>query len=71
MDLTKQRIRKSEALSADEWRLFLEYVKSFQTKIDAMEALNVTMPTIDRIMLKGTGRPDTIKKIREALAQKS
>ena len=69
METTISRKRKSESLTPEEWKAFKKYVDSFPTKTDCMEALNVTMPTLDRIILKGTGRPDSIKKIREAINQ--
>jgi hypothetical protein len=67
METTIIRKRKSEALAPKEQESFKEYVDSFSTKLDCMEALGITMPTLDRILFKGSGRPDTIKKIREAL----
>lgn len=69
MEQTTIRRRKSEALTVPEYEQFKKYVNSFSTKLDCMAALDVTMPTLDRILFKGSGRPDTIKKIREALSQ--
>lgn len=69
METTIIRKRKSEALTIEEYKLFKQYVNSFSTKLDCMDALGITMPTLDRIFLKGSGRPDTIKKIREAISK--
>lgn len=69
MELQANRRRKSEALTPDEHIKFKEYVNSFRFKVDCMEALDMSMPTLDRIVLAGTGRPDSIKKIREAIQQ--
>ncbi|MEO9145065.1 MAG: hypothetical protein ABI237_05860 [Ginsengibacter sp.] len=67
MELRTKRRRNSEALTPEEYRKFKAYVKSFRFKIDCMEALNTTMPTLDRIILGGSGRPASIAKIREAI----
>lgn len=67
METAINRKRRSEALTPEEYSKFKKYVKSFSTKTDCMAALNTTMPTLDRIVLKGTGRPDSIAKIREAI----
>lgn len=69
METTKNRIRRSEALTPEEHERFKEYVGSFPTKVDAMEALETTWPTLDRIILKGSGRPASIEKIRKAINQ--
>lgn len=70
MKTSTVRKRKSEAFTPEEYKMFKQYVKSFSTKLDCMAALQITMPTLDRIMLKGTGRPDTIEKIRVAMQSK-
>lgn len=67
METATNRKRKSEALSKEEFKKFKAYVKSFSTKTDCLEALNTTMPTLNRILIAGTGRPDSIKKIRNAI----
>lgn len=67
METPTNRRRKSEALTKEEWKKFKLYVKSFSTKTDCLEALNTTMPTLNRILVAGTGRPDSIEKIREAI----
>lgn len=67
METATKRRRKSESLTPEEHRKFKSYVKSFRFKIDCMEALDMTMPTLDRMILGGVGRPDTVQKIREAI----
>lgn len=69
METTIIRRRKSEALTPKEQEAFKKYVDSFPTKLDCMDALSVSLPTLDRILFKGSGRPDTVKKIREALTK--
>lgn len=69
METTTIRVRKSEALTKEEFRKFKAYVKSFPTKTDCLEALNTTMPTLNRTLIAGTGRPDSINKIREAIKE--
>jgi len=67
MENSTVRKRKSEALTPEEHKKFKEYAESFMTKRDCMEALKISLPTMDRITFKGTGRPDTIERIREAI----
>jgi len=67
METPTIRKRKSEAFTPDEFKKFKKYVASFPTKTDCIEALNTTRPTLDRTLIAGTGRPDSIQKIREAI----
>lgn len=59
------RRRRSERLTDSERELFSSWVASFDTKTDAKEALGVSIVTLDNVLLRGSGRPDTIAKIRE------
>ena len=68
METTSARKRKSEKLTPEEHKAFKKYVASFPTKIDATEALNVTRPTLDGLIFRGSGRPETIEKVRKAIA---
>lgn len=67
MELPTQRKRKSEKLTAEEKKQFNKYVDSFDTKLDCAEALHISRVTLDRLQSKGSGRPETIAIIREAL----
>lgn len=70
MTSTKEdsRIRKSEILTDGERAEFDAWVGSYPTKTDAKEALGVTINTLDRLLLKGSASPETITKVRQALA---
>ena len=61
------RIRKSEKLTDQERKIFKKWVDNCPTKIDACEALGFTRPRLDRLLYKGSGKPDAIKAIREVL----
>lgn len=67
METTKERIRKSERLLPDERKKFKQYVDSFETKIDCAESLGLSRVTLDRLIFKGSGKPETIEIVREAL----
>jgi len=64
---TRDRIRKSVKMTPEEMKALKKYVKSFDTKIDAFEAIGITKPTLDIVLVRGTGAQKTIDKIREAL----
>lgn len=65
--LTTDRIRKSQSLTADEYKALVKWVNSQPTKVDAAILLGVTRPTLDRILIVKSCSPDSIKKIREVL----
>ena len=54
-------------MTPEEMKALKKYVKSFDTKIDAFEAIGITKPTLDIVLVRGTGAQKTIDKIREAL----
>jgi hypothetical protein len=65
----QERKRKSEKLTADEFKALKKYVASFSTVIDAAFAIGIHRNTLDIVMFKGKGSPETIGLIREKLAQ--
>lgn len=64
---TTDRARKSESLTKEEQKLFKTWVEKQETKIDAAEILGITRATLDKILATGSGRPDTITKIRSVI----
>jgi hypothetical protein len=62
-----ERKRRSEKMSKEEHKAFIKWVNSFDTKTDAVVALGISRPTLDNLIFKGSGKPDTIKLIREKL----
>lgn len=67
MKVTSTRRRKSVKMTNEEVRALKKYVKSFDTKLDAFEAIGITKPTLDIVLVRHSGAPDTIEKIREAI----
>lgn len=62
------RKRRSESLTRDEVKVFSKYISTFPTKIDAAFALGVSRITLDSLILKGSGKPETIATVREKLS---
>lgn len=62
--------KRSEEMSKEEYREFLRYVYSFPTKIDAAYALEISRPTLDGLIFRGSGKAETIERIREILNTK-
>ena len=69
MQILQDRKRKSEKMSKEEHKAFLKYVGSFPTKVDAAVALGVSRPTLDGLIHRGSGHPDTIQIVRERLSE--
>ncbi len=61
---TIKRQKRSEKLTKEERAGLKKWVNAQDTKVDACDQLAFTLPTLDRIMLKGSGNPDSIAKIR-------
>jgi hypothetical protein len=71
MTTMQRKPRRSETMSREEYRDFMRYVYSFPTKIDAAFAIGVSRPTLDGLIFRGSGKADTINKIREILNSKA
>lgn len=67
----KPRDRRSEKLTNIEFAQFKKWVKSFDVKVEASEALRITRQAVDRILLTGSASPSTIIKIRKAISQEA
>lgn len=65
--MTLDRIRRSEKLTAEEMRSLKRYVHSFTTKIDAAAAIGISRPTLDLVIIRGSGNSVTVGLIREKL----
>lgn len=68
MEQATTRKRKSEALSKEDRKLFSSYVKKFHTKMDCAEAIGIHRSVLDKVILSGSGAPETIEKIRLVLS---
>ena len=65
--MTKERIRKSEALSTIEHDALRTYIGKQPTKLDAADAIGISRQNLDRIAAIGTCSPATAEKIRGVL----
>lgn len=61
------RKRKSEKLTTEEKRALKKYVASFPTVIDAAYSIGIHRNTLDIVLIKGSGSPETVGAIRSAL----
>jgi len=59
--------RRSEKLAPSEKVAFKDWVDSFDTLVDAYEDLDVAKGTLERLLLKGSGHPNTIAKVRRKI----
>lgn len=56
--------RKSVALTASELRRLKKFRSRFNTDVECSEALGIDRAVMLRVMLVGSGSPETIEKIR-------
>lgn len=67
---SKERRRRSVKLTPSEHSSFKAYVDSFDTQLDAVEALGLNnRQTLYNIYVAGSGNPDNIQKIRDAVKE--
>jgi hypothetical protein len=64
-----ERKRKSERLSKDEVKALQKYVRTFPTIIDAAMSIGIHRNVLDLVLIRETGSPETIGKIREKINQ--
>lgn len=62
------RNRRSEKLSKEELRKFKKFVDQSGTKEDARLILKLSRPTLNAVLSKGSGKTETINKIRSVIA---
>jgi len=65
--MTLEKPKRSEKMSRAEFRAFQAWVKSQETDQLAADALSISRTSLDRIYALGSGKPATIKKIREVI----
>jgi predicted DNA-binding protein (UPF0251 family) len=56
--------RKSEALTKEEFTALKQYAKKFRTGVECAETIGIHRAVLDRVLLAGSGAPETIEKIR-------
>lgn len=64
----RDRKRKSEKLTSEEAKSLKKYVYAFPTVIDAAYTIGIHRNTLDMVLIKGSGSPETIEKIRTKLS---
>lgn len=64
-----ERQRRSVKLSKEDFARFKKAVKSFETKIDAAEYFGFSLVTLDNVLLKGSGKQNTIDLIKSKINQ--
>lgn len=69
MITTTTRERKSEKLTADEYKAFAKLVKEHPTQVDAAEAIGISREVLGRVLIVKSGSPVTVSKIRLVLAK--
>lgn len=63
----RDRKRRSESMTPEEHEAFKNFFQSFPTKVDAEIHFSLSRQVLDLVAIKGSGSPDTIKKIRKQL----
>lgn len=56
--------RKSVRLTKEELKALKDFSKSFNTGVEAAEALGIDRAVMLRVLLVGSGSPETIEKIK-------
>lgn len=64
---TTARKRKSEPLSKGELKALKAYRKGFSTEVDCAISIGIDRLVLGRVMLVGSGSPETIDKIKKVL----
>jgi hypothetical protein len=62
-----ERRRKSDKLTDEELRSLKKFVGTFSTIIDAAVEIGIHRNVLDLVLVKGSGSPETVQKIREKL----
>lgn len=60
--------RKSVRLTKDEEKALKKFVASFHKVVEAAEEIGIHRNVLDLVLVKGTGSPETIQKVRDAIA---
>lgn len=68
--VTMSSKRKSVRLTADAFKALKRYRKAFTTEVECAETIGIKRETLNRVLLIGSGSPETIGKIEEALGVK-
>lgn len=64
---TVTRSRKSERLTKEELKALKSYRKRFDTQVDCAVSIGIDRLVLGRVLLVGSGAPDSIEKIRSVI----
>jgi hypothetical protein len=67
INIQTERKRKRDILSPQDRKALKAYVTTFPTIIDAAVAIGIHRNVLDLVLVKGSGAPETISKIKEKL----
>jgi hypothetical protein len=67
MNMLLDRKRRSESLTKEEVKAFNKYLSTFPTKTDAAITIGISRPTLNLVIIRGSGHPETIEAIRRKL----
>jgi predicted DNA-binding protein (UPF0251 family) len=59
--------RKSVALTTDEFTALKQFASGYRTVVECAEVIGISRVVLDRILLVGSGSPETVQKVRAAL----
>lgn len=59
--------RKSVALTKEELKALKEYRKKFNTSVECAITLKIDRLVLNRVILVGSGSPETIEKIKSVI----
>lgn len=68
MTTNLSRDRRGERLLPNEKKFLRAFLKQCGTKVAAASEIGVTVITLDRLLLTGSGKPETIAKVRLKIA---
>lgn len=71
METLTPRRKRSEPLTQDEFNALKKYRKSFHTQLDCAEAIGIRRELLNRVLIVGSSSPETVEKIRLALANRT
>lgn len=63
----KVRLSDSAKLTKQQMKVYMDFLKSFRYKQDAIDLLGISRATVDRIRRFGIANPQTIEKIFAAI----
>lgn len=66
-----EKRRKSVRLSKDERKALKDFRDSYATAVECADAIGISYQVLERVLLVGSGSPDTINKVRAAIVEET